>query len=167
MKECHLVCGPPASGKTRYARQLAASIGGCLIDSDEVAERLVRAGMSLAGMDPDDRDSPTYKRAYRDVVYETIYDIARSNLVSVPVVIAGPFTGEGGNPDWLDQLEARLGVRPEVHFIWCTQEVRKERIGARGEARDRSKLEAWEKYLKSCREEPPVWSHHFVDTSSL
>ncbi len=165
MKACHLVSGPPASGKTFFARRLASEIGGCLIDSDEVAERLVRAGMSFAGMDPDDRDSPAYKQAYRQVVYETMYDIACSNLPVIPVVLAGPFTGEGGDEAWLDALEKRLGVRPMAHFIWCDPETRKRRIIERGKARDRPKLEAWDDYLKLCREERPLWPHEFVDTS--
>ncbi|MEP4076934.1 AAA family ATPase [Haloferula sp.] len=167
MKGCHLVSGPPASGKTHYARQLAAEIGACLIDSDEVAERLVRAGMSLAGLDPDDRDSPAYKEAYREVVYETMYDLACSNLPAVPVVIAGPFTREGGDSGWLGSLEQRLGVKPTAHFVWCDPETRRRRIAARGEARDRPKLEAWDDYVASCREERPLWQHQFVDTSSL
>lgn len=165
MKECHLVSGPAASGKTRYARRLASAIGGCLIDSDEVAERLIRAGLSLAGMDPDDRDSPAYKQAYRQAVYDTMFGIARSNLSMVPVVLAGPFTKEGGDAGWLDDLEACLGVKPIAHFIWCDPDSRKRRIIERGESRDRPKLEAWDDYLKLCREERPLWLHHFVDTS--
>ncbi|MEM1082846.1 MAG: ATP-binding protein [Verrucomicrobiota bacterium] len=164
MKACHLVCGPPAAGKTRYARELAVKIKGCLIDSDELAGRLIRAGLELAGMNPDDRDSQQYKAAYRKVVYETMYDLARSNLESVPVVMAGPFTSEGGRPEWPDELERRLGVRPEMHFVWCHAELRRQRIIARGEARDQPKLEAWDDYLKTCREEPPLWPHRFVDT---
>lgn len=167
MKACHLVCGPPASGKTQFARRLVAEIGACLIDSDEIAGRLVRAGMELAGLDPDDRDSPVYKAAFRQVVYETMYDMARTNIQVVPVVMAGPFTREGGEAAWIDELEARLGTRPTAHFIWCDPETRRRRIVERGEARDRTKLEAWEKYVESCREERPVWPHHFVDTSSL
>lgn len=166
MNECHLVCGPPASGKTFFACRLASEIGGCLIDSDEVAERLIRAGLSLAGMDPDDRDSPAYKQAYREVVYETMYDIARSNLPTIPVVLAGPFTREGGNVAWLDELGKRLGVKPIAHFVWADPKTRRRRIIERGEARDRPKLAAWEDYLKLCREERPLWPHQFVDTSS-
>ena len=45
-------------------------------------------------------------------------------------------------------------------------EVRKQRIIARREARDRPKLEAWEDYLSTCREERPLWTHCFVDTHS-
>lgn len=37
-----------------------------LLDSDEVEERLIRAGLELAGMNSDERDSPAYKAAFRE-----------------------------------------------------------------------------------------------------
>lgn len=163
----HLVCGPPAAGKTTYARDLAARLGGVLLDSDMVAEKLVRAGLILAGLDPNDRDSPAYKAAYRDTVYETLYDLAVVNLPNVPVVIAGPFTRECGQSDWPQILQRRLGQVPEIHFVWCPPEVRRQRAIARGEARDLPKIAAWEDYVTLCREEPPVFPHRWVETSSL
>jgi predicted kinase len=102
-----------------------------LIDSDIATERLVRAGLALAGLDPDDRDSPAYKRAYRDAVYEAMFDLAVANLPHVPVVLAGPFTREGGEADWPERLERRLGVRPVMHFVWCPPDVRRARMIAR------------------------------------
>ncbi len=161
---CHIVTGPAGAGKSVYARKLAEEAGACLIDSDVATERLVRAGMQLAGLDPDDRDSPEYKRAYRDAVYEAMFDLAAANLAHVPVVLAGPFTREGGEADWPERLERRLGVRPLLHFVWCPLELRRERMLARGEQRDRPKLRDWARYAASCREERPVWEHVFVDT---
>lgn len=158
--------GPAGAGKSVYARKLAAEIGACLIDSDVATERLVRAGLSLAGLDPDDRDSAAYKRAYRDAVYEAMYDLAVANLPHVPVILAGPFTREGGEADWPERLEKRLGVRPVVHFVWCPVELRRERMLARGEERDRPKLRDWETYAAQCREQRPVWEHRYVDTSA-
>ncbi|QJE97429.1 AAA family ATPase [Luteolibacter luteus] len=165
MKICHVVTGPAGAGKSAYARKLAAEIGACLIDSDIATERLVRAGLSLAGLDPDDRDSPAYKSAYRDAVYEAMYDIAVANLPQVPVVLAGPFTREGGEADWPTRLEDRLGTRAVIHFVWCPPEVRRERMIARGEERDRPKLRDWATYAAQCREERPVWEHVFVETT--
>ncbi|WAC17958.1 AAA family ATPase [Luteolibacter sp. SL250] len=162
----HIVFGPPAAGKTVYSRALAAALGACLLDSDEVTERMVRAGLGLAGHDPDDRHSPEYKRTFRDPVYETLFDLAVSNLPNVPVVIAGPFTREGGEPDWPDRLEARLGVMPEFHFVWCPPDERKRRIIVRGAERDLPKLAAWDAYLATCREERPVFPHQFIGTST-
>ena len=123
----------------------------------------MRAGLSLAGMDPDDRDSPAYKRVYRDAVYEAMFDLAVANLPQIPVVLAGPFTREGGEDDWPARLEQRLGVKPVLHFVWCPVETRLERMSALGEDRDLPKLRVWESYAASCREERPVWEHVFVE----
>lgn len=161
----HLVFGPPAAGKTTYARRLAAEIGGAVFDSDQVAERLVRAGMSLAGMNPNDRDSAAYKTAFRDAVYETLFDLACTNSTHLPVIIAGPFTSEGGDSDWPGRLEKRIGTMPTFHFVWCPPSIRKERIRARNEPRDLPKLADWDAYVATCREEPPVFPHHWVDSS--
>jgi predicted kinase len=161
----HLVSGPPASGKTTYARQLAARIGAVLLDSDAVTERLIRAGLTLAGLDPDDRDSPAYKAAFRQVVYETLFDLAKSHCYRLPVVIAGPFTREGGDAEWPARLAARLGAMPEFHYVWCEPAERKARLIARGAARDLPKLADWEAYVKSCRKTPPVYPHRWIDTS--
>jgi predicted kinase len=161
---CHIVTGPAGAGKSAYARRLAAELGACLIDSDIATERLVRAGLSLAGLDPDDRDSPAYKRAYRDAVYEAMFDLAVANLPQIPVVLAGPFTREGGEGDWPQRLEQRLGIRPVLYFVWCPPDLRRQRIEARGEERDRPKLSDWPRYAASCREERPVWDHVFVGT---
>jgi predicted kinase len=164
LKKCHVVTGPAGAGKSSHARQLAAKLGACLIDSDTATERLVRAGLSLAGLDPDDRDSPAYKRAYRDAVYEAMFDLAVANLPLIPVVLAGPFTREGGEADWPVRLEQRLGVKPVLHFVWCPIETRRERMISRGEDRDLPKLQNWESYAASCREDRPVWEHVFVET---
>ncbi|MGE9270126.1 MAG: AAA family ATPase [Verrucomicrobiales bacterium] len=165
MHECHLVCGPPAGGKTTFARVLANSLKAFLLDSDQVTERLVRAGLALAGMDPDDRDSPRYKRAYREVVYATLFDLAREHLQRGPVVIAGPFTRETGRVDGLAKLSESIGQPLEVHFVWCPPEERRRRLRERGEPRDASKLAQWDAYVATCREEAPCWAHHFVDSS--
>lgn len=162
----HLVSGPPAAGKTFYAKRLAEELGAVLLDSDEVTERLIRAGLALAGLDPDDRDSPAYKTAFRDTVYETLFDLAKSHAARLPVVIAGPFTREGGEKDWPERLETRLGVRPEFHFVWCDPAERKRRVAARGATRDLPKLADWENYVSTCRETAPVYPHRWIDTSS-
>jgi len=142
----------------------AHRLGAVLLDSDEVTERLVRAGLELAGMNPDDRDSPAYKKAYRDAVYETLFDLGRSHLKYLPVVIAGPFTREGGEGDWPERLKKLLGVMPSFHYVWCSPQKRRERVMARGEERDGSKLKDWENHVAACREEPPVFPHQWVVT---
>jgi predicted kinase len=162
----HLVSGPPAAGKTTYANELATRIGAVLLDSDAVTERLIRAGLALAGLNPDDRDSPAYKAAFREAVYETLFDLARSHAARLPVIIAGPFTREGGDTEWPARLAARLGVMPEFHYVWCEPAERKARLLERGATRDLPKLADWEAYVKSCRETAPVYPHRWIDTSA-
>ena len=120
----------------------------------------------LAGLNPDDRDSAAYKSAFRDVVYETLFDLARSHCGRLPVVIAGPFTREGGDADWPRRLKERFGILPEFHYVWCQPSERKKRLFARGATRDLPKLADWDRYVKSCRETAPVFPHHWIDTSA-
>jgi predicted kinase len=165
-RQIHLVSGPPAAGKSTYARQLAETLGAVLLDSDEVTERLIRAGLALAGLDPDDRDSPAYKAAFREVVYETLFDLAESHASRLPVVIAGPFTREGGDAKWPGRLAERFGVMPEFHYVWCEPAERKARLLARGAMRDLPKLADWDAYVATCREVAPVYPHRWIDTSA-
>ena len=164
---CHVVTGPAGAGKSVYAGQLALTLRACVIDSDVATERLIRAGLGLAGRDADDRDSAEYKRVFRDAVYETMFDLAAANLRQVSVVLAGPFTREGGDAHWPEWLRKRLGVMPVMHFVWCPPEVRRVRLATRGEPRDGPKLASWEAYAGTCREDRPVWPHTFEDTTAV
>jgi predicted kinase len=162
-KKLHVVCGAPGAGKTSFAYELAAKIGAVVFDSDEVTQRLVKASLALAGMDVDDRDSPRYKAAFRDVVYETLWDLAVSNAKNIPVIIAGPFTSECADPDWPEKIVERTGLQPQMWFVRCPCEIRRERIAARNEDRDRSKLENWEHHRQQSRKEIPAFLCTVID----
>lgn len=162
----HIVCGPPACGKTIYARQLAEELGAVLLDNDIATEPVVQAGMEAAGLSRDDRDSARYKEIFREPVYEALYQVAEANLGHLPVVIAGPFSGESKDPQWPRVLQERFGREVEVHFVYCDPEVRRARMQERGEARDLAKLSAWDDYLTTTTEERPPFPHHFVDTGA-
>jgi len=162
-KKLHVVCGAPGAGKTTFSRELATKIGAAVFDSDEVTQRLVKAGLALAGMDVDDRDSPRYKAAYRDVVYETLWDLAVSNAKHIPVIVAGPFTSECADADWPAKIVERTGLQPQIWFVRCPSEIRRQRIAERGEGRDRSKLGDWEHHRHHSREEIPAFLCTVID----
>lgn len=146
MHQLHIVCGAAGVGKTTFAKSLAEKLPAFLLDSDLVTERVVQAGLALAGLDVDDRDSPQYKNAYRSAVYDTLYDLAAVNLPYGNVIIAAPFTTECQTADWQNVLEKRIGTKPKIWHLTCADDVRKKRIAARGVARDAAKLADWENY---------------------
>lgn len=104
--------------------------------------------------------------AANEPIYEQLFDIARDNLRHIDVVIAGLFTKELKNPEWCERLTERLGVPVEIHYVSCAPEIRKERMGKRGNPRDEAKLRDWEEYLRYYDDEtPPRCPHVLVDNS--
>ncbi|MEL7083639.1 MAG: ATP-binding protein [Cyanobacteria bacterium J06597_1] len=161
-----IVCGSPGAGKTTYGQRLSRERSAVFLDIDTVTERIVQAGLKLAGQSPNDRDSPTFKQAFRQPIYDTLFDIARENLAWCDVVMTGPFTTEIRNPNWLVDLGDRLQHSVEVHYVCCEPEVRRQRLIDRGNPRDRPKLEDWPTYLQYYgAEHPPACPHVHIDTS--
>jgi predicted kinase len=164
MQTAIIVCGSPGAGKSTYAARLAAARHATLLDIDTVTERLVRIALEQSGHSPDDRDSGHFKQAFREPIYDTLFDIARENLAVQDVVIAGPFTREIRDSNWPARLRERLGAPVEVHYVRCDPEVRRQRLVARCNPRDRAKLDDWENYLRYYGDEaPPVFAHVLVD----
>lgn len=164
MPKAIIVSGTPGSGKTTHAKQLAANRNATLLDIDTVTERLVKIGLVESGHSADDRDSDYFKRTYREPIYEVLFDIARENLPYHDVVIVGPFTKEIQDPDWVAKLFSELGSPVEVHYVQCPAEIRKQRLALRGDARDRAKLDDWDRYIKYYGDEHlPVFEHVLVE----
>ena len=159
------VTGAAGVGKSTFGKELAAKSHAVLLDSDTVTEPVVRAGLEAAGMDPEDRDSPDYKRLFRDAVYESLFQVAEENLAHLPVVIVGPFTRELSDASWPDQMESRFGVRPTVWFLVCPDAIRLARIKRRGNPRDQGKLIDWQHHMASAPPAQPAFDVRMVDTS--
>jgi predicted kinase len=167
MYTSYIVCGTPGSGKSTYARQLAAVWHATLLDIDTVTERLIRVALLQSGHNQDDRDSEYFKRTFREPIYEALIDIARENLLCQDVVIVGPFTKEIKDPGWPSKLNQLLGSSIEVHYVHCPDEIRRSRLARRGNARDLAKLNDWENYIQYYGDEnPPVFEHILVDGSN-
>lgn len=168
MSKAFVVCGSPGSGKSRYGRQLSKDRGAVLLDIDSVTERLVRAGLSLAQQDLDDRDSSSFKETFRQPIYETLYDIARENLQGNNVVIVGPFTRELRHPEWPSELSEILQSPVEIHYVYCSPEIRRKRLSRRANPRDGAKLRDWQHHVQYYMgEAPPDFPHVYIDTSNL
>jgi predicted kinase len=142
MTTLHIVCGLPASGKTTFARELAVRTSAALFDSDTATNLIIQAAHVAAGIDPNDRDSATYKQTYREPVYETLFALAVENLPQTDVIIAGPFTAELKDKEtWMKALQKRFPDHPiQLHHLEIPEQERLERMKARGALRDQAKL---------------------------
>lgn len=172
----YIITGSPAVGKTTYGRKLARELHAAFLDIDTCTERLVMTGLSLANEDTTDRDSAKFKSAFRDPIYESLFDIAADNIGVMDVIIVGPFTKELTDPLWPDKVARRFcamvgnddnsSVRVCVHFLYCSPSVRRERMIQRGNPRDASKLEDWKQHDAYYSEaHVPLCPHVFVDTT--
>lgn len=163
-----IICGPPASGKSTYARNLAKEKHCCLLDIDTVTETLVHKSLTLLDRDPNDRDSSYFKSNYRDPIYQTLFKIAKENLKHVNTIIVGPFTKELNQKDWNESLEEEFQCQVQILFTTCSKNLRYQRMVNRGESRDLPKLENWDTYLKYYGNDAhPKCVHQVINTESL
>ncbi|SMP69634.1 Predicted kinase [Neorhodopirellula lusitana] len=162
----HLVTGAAGVGKSTFGKELATKLAAVLLDSDTVTEPVVRAGLVAAGLEPTDRDSPEYKRLFRDAVYECLFQTAADNLDHVSVVIVGPFTRELGDVTWPDQIRDRFGIQPTIWYLTCDDEVRRQRILGRGNPRDQAKLVDWNQHVIEAPPAKPAFPVQHVTTDS-
>jgi hypothetical protein len=112
--------------------------------------------MTLAGLDPNDRDSTVYKKHCRDLGYRITMDAALENLeLGLDVLVIGPFTKEMQDPFWLEneliRIEASMSdVDVKVLYLFLSDECfYKLRIKERGLATDDWKMENWNSFSQS------------------
>ena len=149
--------GHAGTGKTTLARmavpRLHALTGEsfCVLDKDTVYGAFSSKVMGLLTGDPDDRDSPTYLEHLRDQEYSGLLDIARENLeLGVNVVLVGPFSREVKSRRMFDAAALGMPAGTPIRVVWVAldEAEAKRRIVARGDHRDRYKLEHWDEYRK-------------------
>lgn len=147
--------GHAGTGKTTLARmavpRLHALTGEsfCVLDKDTVYGAFSSKVMGLLTGDPDDRDSPIYLEHLRDQEYSGLLDIARENLeLGVNVVLVGPFSREVKSRRMFDAAALGMPAGTPIRVVWVALEEAeaKRRIVARGDHRDRYKLEHWDEY---------------------
>ncbi|WP_018984696.1 AAA family ATPase [Salinimonas chungwhensis] len=161
----YIVTGQPAVGKSTWTRAKAKQTKACLIDIDTVFEPVIEAGLSLAGLDRHDRDSATYKDAFREPVYNAMYQSARANLRQVPVVLCAPFTKELRDPEWNNKLIKQFECQVVIYWLSAPISQIRSQMEKRGSSRDRLKLEDWDAYQRYFVEETPECDYIHVDMS--
>lgn len=164
MRKLLFFIGPAGAGKTTLAAAWARRHGGAFLDMDTLLRPAAEAIMTLAGRDPEDRDSPFYKTHCRDLGYRITMDAALQQLaLGQDAVVIGPFTQETAEPCWLDRELARVGgttddVDAKVVYVRLpTEDDYKARIAERDSALDRWKLDNWPLFRQSLRDRDIEW----------
>ncbi|MBW6495847.1 MAG: ATP-binding protein [Burkholderiaceae bacterium] len=150
-------CGHAGAGKTTLAKLALPLLhertgeSFCLIDKDTLYGEFSSRVMGLLTGNADDRDSPTYLDNLRDQEYSGMIDVARENLeLDVNTVLVGPFSREVKSRLVFNPLAMRIPVATAISLVWVVldEKTAKERIIARGDHRDRYKLEHWDEYRR-------------------
>jgi len=156
--------GPAGAGKTTLARALAVRRRMALFDMDTLLRPAAETIMTLAGEDPDDRDSPAYKRYCRELGYRIVMDAALDNVpLGIDCLVVGPFTREIADPAWLGAELAGSGrpaADPAVKVVYVflkNEESYRERLRARGSVLDAWKLDHWDAFRGSLERREVRW----------
>lgn len=156
MRKLVFFLGAAGAGKTTLAKALASRRRAALLDMDTLLRPAAEAVMTMAGLDPSDRDSDDYKRLCRDLGYRITMDAALENIaIGMDAYVIGPFTKETDDPAWLARELGRIGatlrdVDVKVLFVTLPDESGyRERIEARQSPLDAWKLEHWEQFRRS------------------
>jgi len=156
--------GPAGAGKTTLAEAWLQRHGGAYLDMDTLLRPAAEAIMTLAGEDPEDRDSPFYKKHCRDLGYRITMDAALQQLrLGLDAVVVGPFTKETEDANWLASELARIGLTTTevcVKVILVTLSSEADyyaRIQSRASALDAWKLANWEQFSQSLRPRAIAW----------
>lgn len=139
--EAILVAGVAASGKSAFARALAARLRWMLLDLDTLTNPL----FEYAGGDyRASTTNPSARSEFDRARYACLYDSARENLsVGQNVILVAPFTSERTSRREWEGVPGRLGIRSDfVHLVWLDTPVLEvaRRMSQRAASRDAGKL---------------------------
>ncbi|WP_335991696.1 GntR family transcriptional regulator [Glycomyces sp. MUSA5-2] len=168
----HLIVigGYAGSGKSELGRTLARLTSWAMIDKDTTTRPVVEKALEVLGTSPNDRESPIYLNEVRPREYEAMMATITENLNSGSNVIAtAPFIRELHDEAWLQRLQSlcdSTGTRLIVVWVRCDAESMHTYLRGRGAARDTSKLDSWDTYLKGVDlQYRPLVDHFIIDNS--
>ncbi|MCM3630656.1 AAA family ATPase [Paenibacillus glycanilyticus] len=164
MRKLVFFVGGAGAGKTTLAKALARKRGVAVFDMDTMLRPAAVQIMTVAGLDPNDRDSEEYKVLCRDLGYRITMDAALENIdIGTDAFVIGPFTKEIGDPSWLVKELASVGASVQdvdvkaVMVYLQNDRQHYSRIEKRGLETDQYKLEHWESFSRSLAKKTLAW----------
>lgn len=151
-KKLLLVTSPPACGKTRLSKRIAAELyGSVYLDKDSLIPLSKR--IFAVAHKPYNRSSEFFKREIRDYEYDAILSIAVEALrYNDTVILNAPFTSELRDADYMSNLKKRVNLASaKIVIIWIEsdEETCFANMKRRNSDRDRWKLSHWREYIKN------------------
>ncbi|SFD99413.1 AAA domain-containing protein [Paenibacillus catalpae] len=164
MRKLVFFVGGAGAGKTTLAKSLARKRGAAVFDMDTLLRPAAVQIMTIAGLDPYDRDSEEYKLLCRDLGYRMTMDAALENIdVGTDAFVIGPFTKETSDPAWIVQELASIGatlhdVDVKAIIVYLQDDsLHYSRIEQRGLATDQYKLGHWDSFSRSLGRRALAW----------
>ncbi len=151
-KRLILVTSPPACGKTKLSKKIAAEMKHIVYLDKDTLIPLSKQIFAVAN-EPYNRSSEFFYREIRDYEYIAIVDLALEALrYEDNVLINAPFKSEIRDTDYINSLKERLkelGARLSVVWVVTDPEVCHRRMADRASDRDSWKLEHWDEYIST------------------
>ena len=136
-----LVMGSPGAGKSTVAKSLLKLCNFVYLDNNFIADNI----SNISRVDDD------YLRLRR-LVYDSLYRIVAENLkVRNSVLLDVPHVTHMNSAGWRAEIGDLATANDAILKIvrcHCSEKTLKQRIEARGELRDRWKLENWSQFIE-------------------
>ncbi len=149
-KRMIFVTSPPACGKTKLSKKLAAALKHVVYLDKDTLIPLSKQIFKIAGEEYN-RSSKFFEKEIRDYEYEVILDLGFEALRYADLVMVNaPFTREIRDNDYIRSLREKLageGAKLTVIWVVTDPEVCHQRMIDRNSDRDVWKLAHWDEYL--------------------
>ncbi|MEE9154176.1 MAG: ATP-binding protein, partial [candidate division NC10 bacterium] len=154
-----LVMGIAGSGKSVLARAILEQVWAVYLDNNFLAD----------AFSPASRTDERYL-AVRENLYAALYRITEENLrIGNTVLLDAPHIRQVQDAEWcrwIQGLAKDAGAWMRAIRCLCSERLLRERLEARGENRDRWKLENWQAFLEQQPPRVPIpFSHLELDTA--
>lgn len=154
MSKLFIMAGVAGSGKSALAPFVLneckkRSLNLTPLDPDVLYGPMERTLLTVAGVDPNDRDSSIFKLLARPARYEGLWNASKFLLDhGCDVLLIAPFSKEAKEGLIKRHALEQIGCHHQVEAVWiyASESVRKQRIVNRARAEDSVKLENWARY---------------------